>query len=110
MKRQKKIRQQGLSRRYCQNTRKGSLKPQNMISDIKMSIGKMEKEMVTTKKNTNPFGVLKDQIDIIRKNSRDMEYITRRQNMQKTGFPGGDTVMNKEEIIRREGEDKRKPP
>lgn len=39
-----------------------------------------------------------------------MEYITRRQNMQKTGFPGGDTVMNKEEIIRREGEDKRKPP
>lgn len=30
--------------------------------------------------------------------------------MQKTGFPGGDTVMNKEEIIRREGEDKRKPP
>lgn len=55
MKRQKKIRQQGLSRRYCQNTRKGSLKPQNMISDIKMSIGKMEKEMVTTKKKYKPI-------------------------------------------------------
>lgn len=28
--------------------------------------------------------------------------------MQKTGFPGGEIVMNREEIIKREGEDKRK--
>lgn len=42
-----------------------------------------------------------------------MEDIIRRQNMQKIGFPGGETVTNGQEIIRREGgrlQNKRKPP
>lgn len=57
-----------------------------MISKIKISLDKMEKGMFNTK---SPFSVLKDQTDTISKNIRDMEDITRRQNMQKTGFPGG---------------------
>lgn len=57
-----------------------------MISKIKISIDKMEKGKFNTK---SPFSVLKDQTDTISRNIRDMEDITRRQNMQRTGFPGG---------------------
>lgn len=46
----------------------------------------MEKGKFNTK---SPFSVLKDQTDTISRNIRDMEDITRRQNMQRTGFPGG---------------------
>lgn len=76
-----------------------------MISEIKMSIDKVGKGIVTTE---NPFYVLKDQRNITSTNIRDMEDRMKRQDMQKTGFPERETLMNGEKIIRRERGDKQK--
>lgn len=66
-------------------------KPNGMISEIKISIDKVEKGIVTTENY-----VLKDQRNITRTNIRDMEDRMRRQDMQKTVFPERDTLMNGE--------------
>lgn len=62
-----------------------------MISEIKISIDKVEKGIVTTENY-----VLKDQRNITRTNIRDMEDRMRRQDMQKTVFPERETLMNGE--------------
>lgn len=95
------------SRGYSWNTQKKLSKTKLHESGIKISLDKMQKGMVTTKKS---FSVLKDQTDITSTNIRDVKDRTRRQDMQKTDSPGEETLMNGEEIIRRERGDKRKPP
>lgn len=65
----------------------------------------MQRDTVTTQ---NPFGVQKDQTDGTSTSIRDVRDGTRRQAMQKTGFPAGEILMNGEEIIRRYRGDKTK--